>query len=661
MSTVRGILMRIDEVHFSNFRKYVDTNVQFNKSENDIHVVIADNGAGKTTFLNAVTWCLYNEESKIKDQSQALPTLNTEVIKNSLNDKEIASVSVHVSGEGYKFIFKREDIFKIHSKHSEYYKNTGTREEWIDQKFSVTEIAGTQHIVHRDKDECEDQVECFIPKTIKEFVFFDGEQLDNYFLRSSNIKEQVFTLSNIFVLKRMKNRFEDKLSKLRKIGNPNGKANEILKEYESIQKLIRSENDRFEHLNESYKTKRGKLKFLMDHLGKVPSLKEIEEKRESNIKDKNNFEKLLNRKKQEVLDLIIKESPNIFIHNAFKKSLELINLNNSDSDVYSVDESILKDSIEDKSCKVCDRELDDDLIKTIQNKLSKLFLLSPNDKLLQKYEPYFKKAQNISGNYVSKQDDLQDEIGLLENSIEKLEKEINDAYATITVNEHHRESIDERDELVKILPNKKSELDAIERNIHELEKKANKLLKDYEKILAEEEEYKSIYAKQNLCKSALKVIKKVEESIMAETRDKVEKCTTANFFKLLRKSKTYGRIEITKDYEVKLYDEDGRRALDSASASEVELLALSFTLAIHSISGFESPLVVDTLLARTSGIQRLNVAKSCLDISKKKQLLLFLIDDEYTEPVEKLFSEHHISKYVLKESESEKEILIKKV
>lgn len=75
--------MRIDEVHFNNFRKYVNTKVKFNKSENDIHVIIADNGAGKTTFLNALTWCLYNEEPKIKNKKEALPTLNTEIIKNS--------------------------------------------------------------------------------------------------------------------------------------------------------------------------------------------------------------------------------------------------------------------------------------------------------------------------------------------------------------------------------------------------------------------------------------------------------------------------------------------------------------------------------------------------------------------------------------------------
>ena len=146
---------------------------------------------------------------------------------------------------------------------------------------------------------------------------------------------------------------------------------------------------------------------------------------------------------------------------------------------------------------------------------------------------------------------------------------------------------------------------------------------------------------------------------MSETRKTIQDTTKEKFFGLIRKSQTYGEIEINENYEVKLFDEDGRAALSSASASETELLALAFILAIHSVSGFESPLVVDTLLARTGGQQRINVAESCLNVSSEKQLLLFLIDEEYSSPVKKLFKESHVCEYTLSESENEKEIEIK--
>ena len=202
-------------------------------------------------------------------------------------------------------------------------------------------------------------------------------------------------------------------------------------------------------------------------------------------------------------------------------------------------------------------------------------------------------------------------------------------------------------------------LDTLKLNNEKLEIEVQKLHEEYVKLLEDEKEFKEISAKIKLCADSLVVINDVKEDMMSETRKTIQDTTKEKFFGLIRKSQTYGEIEINENYEVKLFDEDGRAALSSASASETELLALAFILAIHSVSGFESPLVVYTLLARTGGQQRINVAESCLNVSSEKQLLLFLIDEEYSSPVKKLFKESHVCEYTLSESENEKEIEIK--
>lgn len=653
--------MRIEEIQFKNFRKYVDTSIDFTENSNDIHVVIAENGAGKTTFLNAMTWCLYNEEPKIKDQDNALPTLNTEVSNNSENDEEKASVSITVSGDGLKLIYKRSDIFKIHSIHSDYYKNNGKREEWIDQEFTVTEIQGSESNVCREKEECDLLVSSFIPEAIKEFFFFDGEQLDNYFLMSSAIKDQVFTLSHIFLLDEMERRLKDRLKHLRKQGNPNSDADSKLQEYNNQSKFLESELKRYDNLKIAYESKDKELKDLIKSLGNAPSIKDLEKKRNEKINQKNNFEELFDTKKEELNDLIIKETPKIFAKDAFSDALSIIEENRDESYIYPIDESILEDSIHDHSCKVCDRIFDEELITYIKSKKAKLYLISPEDKILNDNKKYFNRFKDSSNDYLKKEQALQKEISNISDTIDSLDDEIKDFYNTIKVNEHLRESIDRRDELLGILPTKKSELDILENNNEKLKGDVEKLHKEYIKLLEEEEEYKEVSAKIKLCIDSLAVINDVREDMMGETREIIQEATNEKFFNLIRKSKTYGNIIITEDYEVKLFDDEGRSAASSASASEVELLALAFILAIHSVSGFESPLVVDTLLARTSGEQRLNVAKSCLNVSEEKQLLLFLIDEEYSEPVQRLFKEKHVSEYTLKESESEKEIEIKGV
>ena len=651
--------MRIEEIQFRNFRKYVNTGVKFSDNDNDLHVVVAENGAGKTTFLNAMTWCLYNEEPKIRDEDDALPTLNTQVSNNSENDEERASVAITVSGDGLKLIFKRADIFKIHSIHSDYYKNNGKREEWIDQEFTVTEIQGSSQNVCRERDECELLVSSFIPEAIKEFFFFDGEQLDNYFLMSSAIKEQVFTLSHIYLLDEMERRIKAKKKELENSGSPDSSAESKLQEYNAKNKLLNSEKTRYTQSENAYNSKQARLKELMKLLGNAPSIKDLEERRNLKIKQKDDLNDALAIKRQSLNDLIIKESPKILANNAFIKSLELIEENQDDTKMYPIDVSVLEDSIKDGSCKVCDRVFDEELINYMKTKKAKLSLISPEDKILNDNKKYFNNFKNSSEKYLKREKGLQKEISTLISTIQTLEQEISEFYDTIKVHEHLREAIEERDELLELLPQKKSDLDTLKLNIDKLELEVQKLHEEYIKLLEAEKEFKEISAKIKLCVDSLTVIDNVKEDMMSETRKTIQDTTKEKFFGLIRKSQTYGEIEINENYEVKLFDEDGRAALSSASASETELLALAFILAIHSVSGFESPLVVDTLLARTGGQQRINVAESCLNVSSEKQLLLFLIDEEYSSPVKKLFKESHVCEYTLSESENEKEIEIK--
>ncbi len=654
--------MRIEEIKFENFRKYVNTSIKFPKnSDNDIHVVIAENGAGKTTFLNAMTWCLYNQEPKIKDKDRALPTLNTEISNTSSNDFEKASVSITVSGEGLKLIYKRSDIFKIHDIHSEYYQKNNKREEFINQEFSVTEIEGSKTNVCRDKDECEYLVSSFIPEAIKEFFFFDGEQLENYFLISKAIKDQVFKLSHIFVLDEMKRKIESKLTNLRKEGNPNSNSESKLKEFNDKNTFLQSEIDRYGKLKETYEKLEKERDDLLEKLGNTPSIKKAEQNRQRKIEQKDDLNDSLDEKKKQLNDIIIQQTPKIFAHDAFKKSLELIEENKDESYIYPIDASILEDSITDHSCKVCDRAIDEKLIEILNNKKAKLYLISPEERILSEHEKIFNKYAKISKNYLNSLKSVNKDIDTFNNTINTLENEIKELYEEIELNKHLKEKIDRRDELVKILPNKKSELDSLHRNNQSLEKTVRKLHDEYLQSLEDEEEYKDILAKIKLCTDALTVINDVKEGMMADTRNTIQDATNEKFFKLIRKSQSYGFIEISEDYRVNLYDDDGRPASATASASEVELLALAFILAIHSVSGFESPLVVDTLLARTSGQQRLNVSQSCINVSEEKQMLLFLIDEEYTTPVKTLFHENHVLEYKLVESESEKQIEIREM
>lgn len=244
----------------------------------------------------------------------------------------------------------------------------------------------------------------------------------------------------------------------------------------------------------------------MKSLGSAPSIKSLEKKRNEKIKQRDMINDTILTKKEELNSHIIKESPKILARKAFVDSLELIKKSHDESYMYPIDESILEDSINDNSCKLCDRKFDEQLLDYIKSKKAKLYLISPEDKILNENKRYFSSFKDIKDKYLKKETSLQKEISDNTGIVETLENEIKEYYDVIKVNEHLRENINRRDELVRILPTKQSELDSLKNNISELKREVNKLHDEYLKLLEDEEEYKEILAKIKLCMDSLNVI-----------------------------------------------------------------------------------------------------------------------------------------------------------
>jgi len=102
----------------------------------------------------------------------------------------------------------------------------------------------------------------------------------------------------------------------------------------------------------------------------------------------------------------------------------------------------------------------------------------------------------------------------------------------------------------------------------------------------------------------------------------------------------------------------GYDCLGSCSAAERELLALSFTLALHRISGFESPILIDTPVARVSDEHRTNFADIFLDVSKNKQIILMFTPAEFSDDIRDILLDKIRNKFVLDLKPGEKEVIM---
>jgi DNA sulfur modification protein DndD len=119
------------------------------------------------------------------------------------------------------------------------------------------------------------------------------------------------------------------------------------------------------------------------------------------------------------------------------------------------------------------------------------------------------------------------------------------------------------------------------------------------------------------------------------------------------KKATFGDVRIEADYSISLIHSMGYECLGSVSAGERELLALSFTLALHRASGFDSPILIDTPVARISDVNRENFAQVLAEVSTTKQIILLFTPDEYSEEVSRFLDGRASGRYRLKLSSDE--------
>ena len=89
--------MILDSMKLVNYRQYRNQEICFSSGDDSRHITVIEgpNGSGKTNLLNAITWCLYDEERHLGDKSRGLPLINNLCLA-SLGEDESDDVTVQL-------------------------------------------------------------------------------------------------------------------------------------------------------------------------------------------------------------------------------------------------------------------------------------------------------------------------------------------------------------------------------------------------------------------------------------------------------------------------------------------------------------------------------------------------------------------------------------
>ena len=630
--------MRIEEIHIRNYRQYAKIDLEFPKKDKDLNIIIGKNGVGKTTFLNAINWCLYGDEPHAYSKKSLLP------IRNLSNKEKPVCVELKVSSDDGSIItFKRVE----------------------NQPLVVKEKKITGESKTSRGSDADILVDSFVPETIRQFFFFDGEQLDRYFIdeTTKNIKNNISILSRVVILEFLDQELSRKLRGIsRKAGTKNEKVDDLNKKKERKEKTLEAEIAVRDESEKNLNKTRQELKEVNEKLHGIPDIEELEDEREKALNARNNALNEISRIENERRDLFLIDSPYVFLNSAMQYVLDDIEEKKRNNELPKpIDDIVIRESLDEHVCKVCGQPLEGEAWDDLNQTLTTYKMSSEQSKKLLDLESLLKVNQTKVTRYP--------------NEFEKLKKQYKNAQKDYNVKSEEFKEIDKEyhkynDDTVRDNHARRVQLEADEKkyddalrdhkaNVIVLEKEISEI--DTKRIAAMEKDKRTaIYKKkEEFLSDAVALVKYTKEEIIESTRVKIEDFTKNTFFDLTWKEGTFKDVKINDNYQVELiHSVTNSDSIGSASAAERELLVLAFTLGVHSISEFDSPLLIDTPLARVSDEHRVNFAKTFIEISRNKQITLLLTPAEYSDEIQELFDKEDILKFeiVMADDESHSDI-----
>lgn len=615
-------MLHIRRIEIKNFRQYKDIDLSFD-DKNGIFLFIGKNGMGKSNFLNAICWCLYNKQPfKFHDKDKKI--LNERASAGNRWDE--TSVSIEVSMGDRNFVFKRsyretqDSVLTVLAKHGEDWKP----------------VPNPTIVINS-----------FLPESVSKFFLFDGEAVQNLYKGdySKNLEAGVRAVSNVDLLERALDNVKKTMEDLRRSvskDDPSSQTLEVrLEELTQIaQELESSIEKKSSSVNE---LKDGKDK-LAATLRKYDKYKEIQEKKDLLELDIKDAKTRLEEYQRQTNDLIITKGPFWIIRETLVDVSKKINEENSKGQLPpKIKGTFIKELIENGAC-ICGREItkDHSEYKHLLSLLDSMEILDNRSFLLEDKPEINALLKDLQRDFFKNMERLREqkskERQRIENQQLKL-KEVSQSLVNapdkdvgnleLTIQKYERQINQELQEIGEL----KAKIATNQQAIKEVSETLEAINKTNDKRKLE-------HLKFEFMQEAYDHIDYIKSRIVDQTRQSVSYNTDKYFKQLIWKKDDFESVKFTDDYKVEVYKRgEDINSVEILSTGEMKVLSFATIKALAELSGFSDvPVFLDGPLENLDMEVRESFLNLLPDFTPDKQVFIFSLDYELMEN----FGKHHV-------------------
>lgn len=653
--------MIVKSMTIENFRPYKGPlSIDFARGEKNVTIIQGRNDMGKTSFINAFTWCLYDKEPF---RDEGIEGRCNQLALDEVNIKDEVDVKVEMfmedsSGRNIRII--RKQTFIKTSDMASRSKNNSELIIYRDDGLNEVKIENPDKYIKNN-----------LPESLQEYFMFTGEKLTQFFKKDQElVKKGVYTLYQLDLLeniniqaKKWETYFSNKFRKINpKLSELKNELSQIIEDEQNDKILLRQNR---EHI----KTLEVEIKTLYMEIGlSGADANEIRKDIENLNDEKRSLKYDLEGIQKEYSSLISDNFSHIMAYDLLKnleKWAEFEEKSENEKDIPFVI-SDLKKLLKNKEC-VCGASLEKhtDQYKHIEHLIEYLEETSNESGL--KIENIIAELLNVSGNVLARYPtnfsvdlsakkqkirEVRQDIKTKEIKIEGLKTRL-DNLDIDAIDELNKE-INEKQKLIKTLTEDNT---ILTENLKTYPIMINELNNLISQAIEDEGVKDDISDKMDFCEEIKLISNKIHDELAVNIYQTLSKVVTDEYNTIHWKP-DYKKIIVDQDFKVLVEKSRGNivSATDPSTGSR-NVLALTFMAALNSLSGFVLPQIIDTSIASLDLEMRSEVAKALPRYMEGKQMILLVMNSEYAGEfktnIKKFVGYQYILDYVGSEGEGQ--------
>lgn len=653
--------MIVKSMTIENFRPYKGPlSIDFARGEKNVTIIQGRNDMGKTSFINAFTWCLYDKEPF---RDEGIEGRCNQLALDEVNIKDEVDVKVEMfmedsSGRNIRII--RKQTFIKTSDMASRSKNNSELIIYRDDGLNEVKIENPDKYIKNN-----------LPESLQEYFMFTGEKLTQFFKKDQElVKKGVYTLYQLDLLeniniqaKKWETYFSNKFRKINpKLSELKNELSQIIEDEQNDKILLRQNREHIKTLEVEIKT------LYMEIGSSGADANEIRKDIENLNDEKRSLKYDLEGIQKEYSSLISDNFSHIMAYDLLKnleKWAEFEEKSENEKDIPFVI-SDLKKLLKNKEC-VCGASLEKhtNQYKHIEHLIEYLEETSNESGL--KIENIIAELLNVSGNVLARYPtnfsvdlsakkqkirEVRQDIKTKEIKIEGLKTRL-DNLDIDAIDELNKE-INEKQKLIKTLTEDNT---ILTENLKTYPIMINELNNLISQAIEDEGVKDDISDKMDFCEEIKLISNKIHDELAVNIYQTLSKVVTDEYNTIHWKP-DYKKIIVDQDFKVLVEKSRGNivSATDPSTGSR-NVLALTFMAALNSLSGFVLPQIIDTPIASLDLEMRSEVAKALPRYMEGKQMILLVMNSEYADEfktnIKKFVGYQYILDYVGSEGEGQ--------